>query len=611
VTGSEGVRVVGGARAAVARLGPAVALAVALAAGAALRFAGLGADPPVWMEEAFLVDGGWWAASARAADVVGDPLAVDHGLSLAIVPLYTRVLEAAFGELERSTAVHRGVSAVATLGATAAAVLLAARHGSVSLATAVAALLALSPLYFAQGRAELPEPLQALWSVVGFGLFVARGRAWPAGVAAGLALGAAVATKPTAIATGGLALLLTAALRLAVEPDARRAVLARSVATGVGLALAAAVLVFVHVVPHWDVIEPALSSEPGHYRLGWRQLVAIPGLIGLSKSLVDAGWQPVAWRLLVFSPAIFLGAWSLGLAALARAPDALALARRAPHLERTAAAWIAGWCLPIFAAPAQPDYRFTGVIPLLALLAASRLCGASEPDARARDAARAGFGRLRALFVGGWLLLPLLLPAKAGLTALVMRLGVAVPLGEELGVDVGPAGVIANAACALAVAGCALFPSAVARATRALVRLPARPVLLALLLLEAGLLGLWAARATDSMTVAQARLGATLPAGAQVVATLTSELVLPTEAWPVRRLEPTSGPRDPADPVWESAPPPYVLLPVALNFELWQPGERSLRLLHERGYAERERFALGPWRGARPRFEIVLLERRP
>jgi hypothetical protein len=587
-----------------------IGLVALLAVTVASRFWNLAADPPCWIEESFLFDGGWWASGARNALLRGDPLAEDFGVAFAATPLYSRALELSFREFGMATESQRALSAASTSAAIVLAAFVVWRHASAGLALLVTALLALSPFYFAQGRIEIPDTMQGPFVLASFLFFLAGGRPAPAGIACGIAMGAAVAVKPTAIGTGGLALLLGSACWLAADWMAHRRVprdaIVRILAVGVGLALAAATIVALHLVPYWHVISGAAGLTAETYPFEARHVLTAPGLSLISTAPFVDRWWPTTWRIETFSPVIFLGGWMYGLAALRRAGDWRSFLAGMSHLERMTVCWALGWCAAIVIAPSQYEYRYVAAVPLFAILAAVQLQRQATRDVEGAYAPFAGWPRR--LLVAGWIALPVLLPLKAWSGVLAMWAAAELPLGEEPGLTVAPAGTVAMLPCAALVLLLARFPAALERLAALALQRRAAWILAAALAYESVVLGGYLASVTDSLATAQARLAEMLPARATVAAPLTSDLLLSADVEMVRRLEPSSTALDPGDPAWEAAPPAFVLLPVHMNGMPWTRGERAARLLAGRGYRRAASFEVAPGREG-PRFVLWLLER--
>lgn len=599
----------------------ALLLALILVAAAASRLAVIQADPPAWMQGAFICDEGWWADAARGKALFNNYFSDDFGTAWLMTPAYTWALEAIYRLLGVGVAQTRLLAAGSELLVIALLAALLWRTAGRRAALLAALLLALSPFYWSYGRVGLLEPLQGLFIAAAFALWVVSpGFGWAA-LGAGAALGLAVAVKPNAVTLGGFPLALAALGGFAVEraeapSRAARArlglqLLLRGLLAALGAALVLGALFIFHVLPNWAAFRPMAVAESAAEAVSWKERVKVPGMLLLTTQMRGAVETPVLWSPARYSPALLLGFWLVLVGVTLRLRGGCAkLFRALEPLEAQALGWALGTFLLLGSSFYQPDRRYILLLPPLAILAALLLARVSRAAPRLPDPDRSGRRRgwLFRMFHAFVLTLPLLALFKAPGTALIMRLGSGVRLGKDPGLDYAAAGSLFMLFWLAPLALLARAPRLADRLSLAALR---RPVVLGLVALfmtvEGGVLAAQFLTLGTTTAREQAALAQIVQPGETVLGHIAASLMLPLPVRTVRRVSPFETTPPPNPDVWERLHPRYILDMTVRNY---QPMPHFYDDLVAKGkYHLLRRIELGPYEGGLPRYVLILYER--
>lgn len=284
--------------------------ALALVAGAALRFPGLG-ERPMHADEAILADkfGTLLEAGQYRYDLRGY-----HGPALLYLTLPAAWLAREHTYQDLSEATLRGVTSVAGLLLVAAPLLLAGAVDRLSLGFA-ALLTAISPTMVFYSRHYIPEMVLTLFVFA----TVALGLRWP--ILAGITAGVALATKETAmLAFAGLAVAAGTAIRR-VKPGHIAAAAATAAITG-ALLLSS---FFTNIRGATDFVTsyfttylPMVSGSGGHVHPWYFYLqvllTAEPALLVLAAAAMFAAFRSGSnsvWRLLATFALVLAAVYSV------------------------------------------------------------------------------------------------------------------------------------------------------------------------------------------------------------------------------------------------------------------------------------------------------------
>jgi hypothetical protein len=583
-----------------------------LLAVAASRFAVLAADPPDWMPDAFLTDAGWWANGARGRVLFGDYFSEDFGMGYLVTPAYTWVLAALY-RLWGVSLVHAQVLGALcnTLMVAAVALLVWRCVGRVP-AVVAAGLLGASPYFWAYGRVALPESPQLLCIVAAYLLWFLPGRTRARAAAAGLCLAAALAVKPNAVTYGlvpfGLAALAQHWLERRQAPcaTARAALFTDALYACGGMAIALTALALVLVLPHWASFSKLMLSESGANEVRWNERLGFASFALMSLDYGPSGeLVPVLWRLARWSPAILTGAWLYLIAFTLRIRGGVrGLAGAVSPFELGVVVWAVGtaWCL--FTSDRQYDYRQQVLLPPLAILAALFVTGSRRPTGPPA-AAPTGYGYTLCLWA--LLLLPLMVVLKAAATRLTLVYTATLPIGDDLGLDLGSAGIPFLVAWLVLLVLLARLSTAAVRLAAACSAPPARIVVALLLILELAVVGRDLLHPEMTLVERQRELAHYVGDGDTVAGKMAATLFHPLRVHTVRRVAPEASPDVfDFDAVWSGVRPRYVLATHRLNYAPYQPFPALAQLLADKGYAEVFHFDLGAQRDGVSRFELGL-----
>lgn len=563
-----------------------VALLIALA-----RLWALSADPPIAFPDMTVMDEGLWADSARGAVRFGDRFADDLGNAWLVAPLYTGSLELCYRIFGVGLWQTRLPSALCSI---ALAILLGVwlgRRLRFRAGVLAMALAGLCPLLDQFGRFALLESSQAFWILLAFALLLPPGRFRGQAFLAGLAMAAAMATKPNTVSFGvvplGAAFLWDWRGRArAGEAGVHRDRLRDAAAAVAGGTLGLAALLLPAWLPHWDAAMATLAAEGG---MGtWRPLDHLLhwGLIGSRES--EPGVHRL-WGLLRHAPLACAGVWLWCLQRTRGDDPAL------PPWERAAAAWLLTALLVGELSDMPVTRRQVLFVAPMLMLTVAWVC-------RRRDRAVAGVPAGPRGGVWALLLLPPLLVLKPAVcNALAPALAPLWPDGPP-----GAAGRLAGLAF-VAVATAAIL------AARRLPWDPRRlvpPLLRAgpALLLLCGLgellrLGAWPPH-SHTIVAAQRELAAHVEPGEIALGQFAALLLQEAPVRTVRRVLPGaqySQPRPNPD-VWDRLQPRYLV-------DYLDPDLREFADLIPRGYRLVSRVALVRERDGSHRFEVGLWQR--
>jgi len=584
----------------------------------------IAADPPHWVEEAFIVDGGWWASSARAKVLFGDYLSGDFGMSYVLLPAYTWVLKEVYVRWGVGLPQTQIVSAVANILTVVIVALLVWRLAGRREALLAGALLGLNPFFWSQGRLGLPEPMQAFFIVASFGLWMLGRESRIAAFGSGVAMALAVAVKPTALLTGfvpltlaGLAVYCVGRSKQSADPSFQeqqqtrfRAMLALA-----ALFLVLSVLFFVHFSPNWEAIRQNFSTEKGTYGMDWRQVLTIPGRALVSLEISERGdFSPVFWRIARWSPALIAGIWFYFLWLLLRFRAGMRTTLQSMSvLEIASATWVLSAWLIIGTYPLQPDYRYLSTIPGMAILGGlflSRALAWTEP--RVPSPPYKWAGRIFSFCLWALLLFPLFLVLKPSTARLIVELGRNVPLGDQPGIAYGSAGTLFMGVWLVALLVLTSFRRKGQQL--ALLVLGRSPIILLpiLLLFQCWVMGQYFADVQTTLVDRQVDLARYVKDGDIVVGRLAGALFLPLRVQTIRRLAINSAPLETFDSpasltMANGSQPRYAVVPMFFNFRPYSPYQGIHEDLVKEGYEAIFEFDVGPTRKGKPRFKFELL----
>jgi hypothetical protein len=264
--------------------------------------------------------------------------------------------------------------------------------------------------------------------------------------------------------------------------------------------------------------------------------------------------------------------------------------------------------LCLFTSDRQYDYRQQVLLPPLAILAALFLTGRHRPDDGAGSGSGAApSGYLFTFCLWAVLLLPPMVALKAAATRLTLAYTAALPIGDDVGLDLGSAGLPFMAVWLVLLACLARLRTSAVRLAGVVVAPPARIVVGVLLLLEVGVIGRSLLRPEMTLVERQGELAHYVGDGDTVAGKMVATLFHPLRVHTVRRVAPQASPDVfDFDAVWNRFRPRYVLATHRLNYAPYQPFAALAQSLADKGYAEVFHFDVGPRRDAVPRFEFGL-----
>jgi 4-amino-4-deoxy-L-arabinose transferase-like glycosyltransferase len=592
-----------------------------LGVGLGTRLWTLDADPPAWMQGAFISDEGWWADCARGKLFFNNYFSDDFGTAYLVTPAYTWALEAIYRLAGVGTAQTRALAALATLAAILALAGALWREAGWRAALIAALMLTLSPFYWAYGRIGLQEPFQGMAIAAAFACWTGARRHGAWALAAGAAMGLAIAIKPNAVTLGLAPMALAVAGSYMVErtersPAAGRPGLLREYAlqtglAGLGLALVLGAVFFAHALPHWAAFKALVLAESGSETSTWKERLTMPGMLLISTELRKTINTPIFWTPAVTSPALMTIFWLCALGLVLRLRGGWTrLLRATTPLEAAALGWALGTLAVIGSEFYQPDRRYVLAIPPLATVCALFLGRIRQNAAAVRAAEAPGRrGWLYAFVLWSVLSLPLLVLLKPPLTRLIMLLGARVPLGRDVGLDFAAAGTLMTMGWVALLGGLALrWRRPAERFARALFDRQAILSLAAVLLaLEAAVIGINLAGTQATMSELQGRLGRELRAGETVLGHVSTTLLMPLKVRTVRRVSKFEFTPPPNPDVWARLKPRYIIEMTQRNYQPAVPLYDDL--VRQGGYRSVGHYGIGPFKDGVARFEFELWER--
>lgn len=359
------------------------------------RLLHLAADPPPDIGQGVIWDEGLWAHNARVHELFGVWVVDDHNPPLAVAPLYTLTMTAAYRILGFGLAQTRMVSAIG--GILTCLVLYLALRAVRSPGRSLAAGLIFSLGFHALShqRVGFTEAYQLLWVVIGFAGVLWATRYPPSGFIGGAGLTMAQLVKPSALILGPVVVAYWVWRALA-RPERTPVPRMRWVEIGwfAGGAALVAALVAMIAIPHWAFVWEYLAVSVENVGVPTRDpsIHLFGGLAHLPPS--HFALQSVTQILVVGA-----FAWKRLLESSDSEQDLV---------EQIAWIWLGLNLLFLSQVVSQPDRRFLLLAPPLAILTATafeRRAGATV-DAGPRPA-----GPLRRLAAGallgvalGWVL---------------------------------------------------------------------------------------------------------------------------------------------------------------------------------------------------------------
>ena len=480
----------------------------------------LAADPPDWLQGAFITDEGWWADAARGKIFFNNYFSDDFGTAYLVTPAYTLALEAIYSIWGVGLAQTRALEALSSVLIVMLIAGLLWRRRGPGEAIFAAALLGLSPFFWVYGRIALQETYQALFITLSF-IFMLSGKEskWAA-TGCGLALAIAIAVKPNAITLGAFPLGLTAlviGLHSHVHtdpenwPDARRRLITHAGFALAGFSLGLAVLLFAIAIPNWDAFWPMLYAEGGMEEAGWKYRVRLPGIWLISTIVRESEHWPIHWAVARRSPAIGILAWLCFVnLAIGLRGGFMTLLRSLSVLEAAATAWTLGTFIAIGTAFYQPDRRYVLLMPGLAILASLFLarCLARRCSFQQGIPRPPRFKSLYFMLFWFVLLLPVMILIKPWVSGLLMILLQDIHVTKNPGIDYSTAATLFMGCWLLLFPILARFPIRADRLGQGLLRRKVIiPLTACLMLYEAGVITLYFAHATHNASGSTGRAG--------------------------------------------------------------------------------------------------------
>lgn len=583
------------------------------------RIVAIEADPPRWMQGAFISDEGWWADSARGKMFFGNYFSDDFGTAYLVTPGYTWALDVIYkiwGVGTAQTRLQAAFASLLTIAALAAMLRVAAGRNEALIA---AAMLALSPFYWSYGRVGMQEAMQTGCIAISFACWALASRWRLAALGSGLMMAAAVVVKPNAVSLGmvpvGVAALGGLVVELYQRGPAGRALLRRTFAERLALACAAGAAVlgavyFAHCLPNWPEFKAVAISESGAHQSLWKQNMMMAGMFMLStEARGDLNW-PIVWNPAHWSPALMAVFWLYLLTLLMRLRVGLrAFVRSLDRLEALVILWSLATLAVVGTAFYQPDRRYLVMIPCLAVADALFLSRTLRVHMSFLRIGTPRRGRLFGFVLWLVLLLPVMVLIKPRLTAWIMMAGWNMPvLGHGEPLDYTIAGTLFMIVWLALIAALA---SAGRLAERACIALLRRPLILLtpalLLIVEAGVIGVQFAGQGSTLIAQQAKLARLVQEGETVMGHVASTVFMPIKVHTVRRVSPTESTPPPNPDVWDRLHPRYIIEMTGRNY---QPAELLYADLIKRGgYHSIGRFEMGPYDNGTPRYVFELYDR--
>jgi len=585
------------------------------------RLVFINADPPNWIGESYLGDGGWWAGSAKGKVLLGDYFSIDLGMSYLLLPGYTWILELIYSIWGVGIIQTRNLAAVSNiLTIIIIAILVWKRVGKKeSLLTTL--LLWISPFFWAQSRVELPESIQCLFIVssISFWLFDTQSKINK--FLSGLLMAAAIAVKPTSLRVGFIPFLLAIIAWYFLEYhktnnriEEKKAYCSKLKLFFSGLTIGLFLLFVLHIMPNWNAFWAILSSEAGISGFDWSKELTIPGIGMVSKTFVKNDYQPIIWRMAIWSPAIFCGAWIYFIWFFVERNFKLReFARTYGSFETIILIWVFCGLLSIFASIPQPEYRFMPLIPGLAILCSliPKRIGKLGKGFGAANIVKGFKNRFLSFFLWGILLIPPMLVLKPMIAKKIMSsVYLNLPLGKEPGIGMGAALSIFTAVWMIIVLILSKFQGFGNKIAFSLLKRNWVLFITLLLIFECSTILLYFTKAEDTLTIAQGVIAKYVPEGDMVFGKWSGTLFLPYKVRTSQRLYPyeLQHPVN-SNEILNQVKPEFIIIPKRRNFRPYKLyGDISNDLINS-GYESVVKIEVGPRKSGKLKYKFDLFHR--
>ncbi|GEM_PF-2009279 len=575
-------------------------LVILLLASAYLRFAGLTADPPQWLEPTAIIDEGEWADPARGHIWFHDYFSDDLGTAYFVAPLYTFLLEGVYRAAGIGLAQTRSVSAVGTLLSIALVAFFLWRNGRPRAALWSVLLLTISPFYLAHSRVGFIEGIQTLAVIAAFVLWMYNERSMFCAFMAGLIAGAAVLLKPSAIYSSVLPILMTALLLFLIrrgldEPPARD-LTKRLAAFVCGGALLALALLLMIILPHWNRYWSVLYYEGGADRMPAKNILTMPGSVLMSLRSGNASF----WTIPRFTPLIVVLGWMATLMIATVTLRHWNSTKFLPRLDLAvllfALAQLA--CLQARTWKWNSDHYFVVVLPIWAMIGGLFLDRTwhvpNEPSRHLHYLARAVIILL--------LSVPFYMLAKPWAANALRVASQGITVGQKPGVSIYFTATLFSLLWLLLCAAIAAIwrhPDSKVQQLEKFVL----PIVVLAGLIEAGIIiHEWRTRQFTFLAAQQAMI-AHVPEGEIVLGSGSSDLFMPHKVRTCRRVENNDAEGiahpPPNEDIWQRLKPRFILEKERFNFT---PRMLHYRDLIQRGYRPIARVEIGPYFAGVPRY---------
>jgi len=452
----------------------------------ATRLWNLDSDPPAWMPDASIMDEALWADGARGKALFGDWFADDTGNAWLTAPVYNLLVWASYSACGVSLWSTRIVPAVCSLVLLAFVVRFARQHLGARGGRCVAVVLGLCPFLWVHSRFGLLEVPQTMCIAASFVLLFGRTPTGvPRAVTAGLVMALAVGVKPNT-AVFGVAPLAAAWLVRWWQCQSPAHHVRDGLAAIVGGAAGLACLALFVWMPDPQAWLDTWKHEGGLATKSWTERLLRLGFAGSRE--VSSGRHGL-WGPLRTAPLLTTLAWLYLVHTTLRVGSA-----SVPWRQRlTAWEWpIVAWLLAAFTASelsyASPARRAVHLVVPMALLGATWWVGRRSRGSESAHPTEPGpLGRAALWAV---LSLPVAAAAKPAIAnAIGSQLRPILGTTSNPTLAAGAGGLLFLAAWVAATLGLGRTGLRPARLAEVLLRRAALPLLLALAITEAWLVG--------------------------------------------------------------------------------------------------------------------------
>jgi len=574
------------------------------------RLAFINADPPNWIGE-----------SAKGKILLGDYFSIDLGMSYLLLPGYTWILELIYSIWGVGIIQTRNLAAISNiLTIIIIAILVRKRVGKKeSLLTTL--LLGISPFFWAQSRVELPESMQCLLIVssVSFWLFDTQSKMNK--FLSGLLMAAAIAVKPTALRVGLIPFLLAIIGWYFLEYrntsnriEEKKTYRSKIMLFFSGLTIGLFLLLVLHIMPNWNAFWAILSSEAGISGFDWSKELTIPGIGMVSKTFVKNDYQPIIWRMAIWSPAIFCGAWIYFIWFFVEKRFKLRkFARSYGSFETIILIWVFCGLLSIFASISQPEYRFMSIIPGLAILCSlvPKRIGKLGKGFGATNIVKGFKNRFLSFCLWGMLLIPPMLVLKPMIAKKIMSsVFLDLPLGKEPGIGMGAALSIFTAVWMIIILILSKFQGFGNKIAFFILKKNWVLLITLLLIFECSTILLYFTEAEDTLRTAQDVIAKYVPEGDMIFGKWSGTLFLPYKVRTSQRLYPyeLEHPVN-SNEILDQVKPEFIIIPKRRNFRPYKfYGDISNALINS-GYESIVKIEVGPKKSGKLRYKFDLFHR--